>query len=167
MRFGTDEDEYRCGCHVTAAYRVAAQNETAGVCVRCRAAPLSSIDRVVARERFDDPPALFRSSTGSDVWQHRLRSVSTVEPVSVTTDPRDDRVEGFDDRYRRIRRNRPRRRHGGLPVALKSAYSGLNVALVEDDPLGGTASDVANAIHVRPTLSEVVNAAAGEVHRPS
>lgn len=33
--------------------------------------------------------------------------------------------------------------------------------------LGGTASDVANAIHVHPTLSEVVNSAAGGVHKPS
>ena len=33
--------------------------------------------------------------------------------------------------------------------------------------LGGTASDVANAIHVHPTLSEVVNSAAGGVQKPS
>ncbi|WP_306061039.1 dihydrolipoyl dehydrogenase [Natronococcus wangiae] len=33
--------------------------------------------------------------------------------------------------------------------------------------LGGTASDVANAIHIHPTLSEVVNSAAGGVHQPS
>lgn len=33
--------------------------------------------------------------------------------------------------------------------------------------LGGTASDVANTIHIHPTLSEVVNSAAGGVHQPS
>lgn len=33
--------------------------------------------------------------------------------------------------------------------------------------LGGTASDVANAIHVHPTLSEVVNSAVSGVHKPS
>ncbi|MFU8869874.1 dihydrolipoyl dehydrogenase [Natronococcus sp.] len=33
--------------------------------------------------------------------------------------------------------------------------------------LGGTASDVANTIHVHPTLSEVVNSAAGGVQKPS
>lgn len=33
--------------------------------------------------------------------------------------------------------------------------------------LDGTASDVANAIHIHPTLSEVVNAAAAGVHKPS
>ncbi|MFC7157247.1 dihydrolipoyl dehydrogenase [Halomarina halobia] len=33
--------------------------------------------------------------------------------------------------------------------------------------LGGTARDVAETIHVHPTLPEVVNAAAGGVHRPS
>lgn len=33
--------------------------------------------------------------------------------------------------------------------------------------LGGTAEDVANAIHIHPTLPEVVNSAAGGVHKPS
>lgn len=33
--------------------------------------------------------------------------------------------------------------------------------------LGGTAEDVADAIHIHPTLPEVVNSAAGGVHRPS
>lgn len=33
--------------------------------------------------------------------------------------------------------------------------------------LGGTAADVADAIHIHPTLSEVVNSAAGGVHKPS
>lgn len=33
--------------------------------------------------------------------------------------------------------------------------------------LGGTAADVADAIHIHPTLPEVVNSAAGGVHKPS
>lgn len=33
--------------------------------------------------------------------------------------------------------------------------------------LGGSAEDVANAIHIHPTLPEVVNSAAGGVHKPS
>jgi dihydrolipoamide dehydrogenase len=33
--------------------------------------------------------------------------------------------------------------------------------------LGGTASDVADAIHIHPTLPEVINSAAGGVHKPS
>lgn len=33
--------------------------------------------------------------------------------------------------------------------------------------LGGTAADIAGAIHIHPTLPEVVNAAAGGVHKPS
>jgi dihydrolipoamide dehydrogenase len=33
--------------------------------------------------------------------------------------------------------------------------------------LGGTADDLADAIHVHPTLSEVINSAAGGVHEPS
>lgn len=33
--------------------------------------------------------------------------------------------------------------------------------------LGGTEADVADAIHIHPTLSEVVNSAAGGVHKPS
>lgn len=33
--------------------------------------------------------------------------------------------------------------------------------------LGGTAADIADTIHIHPTLSEVVNSAAGGVHRPS
>jgi dihydrolipoamide dehydrogenase len=33
--------------------------------------------------------------------------------------------------------------------------------------LGGTAEDIAKTIHIHPTLSEVVNSAAGGVHKPS
>jgi dihydrolipoamide dehydrogenase len=33
--------------------------------------------------------------------------------------------------------------------------------------LGGTAEDVADAIHIHPTLPEVINSAAGGVHKPS
>lgn len=33
--------------------------------------------------------------------------------------------------------------------------------------LGGTAADIADAIHIHPTLPEVVNSAAGGVHKPS
>lgn len=33
--------------------------------------------------------------------------------------------------------------------------------------LDGTAEDVANTIHIHPTLPEVINAAGGGVHNPS
>jgi pyruvate/2-oxoglutarate dehydrogenase complex dihydrolipoamide dehydrogenase (E3) component len=33
--------------------------------------------------------------------------------------------------------------------------------------LGGTASDVADAIHIHPTPPEVINSAAGGVYKPS